>query len=140
MTWPTDTVTAVIPGAVSSTLEADVPVRYFGGGSLEPADSTPPVVTNIAPSLLTPLSPYAPVSFDLLADDVATLLIFVAGRPRTEVIYELALGLQPGYSLVRSAITGGYRYVIRSDDGWPAGTIVYVSVSDTAGNVTSVVS
>jgi hypothetical protein len=102
-------------------------------------DTTPPVVSNVTPATGGALAPLDTWGCDVTDADsgVYGVTIFVRGR-RHEVIYETSLGACRGYTVTATAITNGWRYTARSDDGWPAGAVIYVKATDTDGNEATV--
>ena len=60
------------------------------------------------------------------------------GARRIEVIYETSIGACRGYTVTVTSISGGYRYRVRAEDGWPRVTTIYVKATDGAGNEATV--
>ena len=124
--------------------EPVIPTAYVPGEILpaEAADAVAPVVSNVTPATGGVLSPLDIWQCEVTDADsgVYGVTIFRGGGScrRTEVVYETSIGAARGYSVIVDTITDGYRYTVRTDDGWPAGTTIYVKAVDAAGNEATV--
>lgn len=112
----------------------------YGGAFLRYFEGTPPIITLVvenedpAPDEMG-VEPDKVVAFDLVGDggvvDPATVEITVAG-----VVAYTGETSQPGFSVTRTAIAGGYRYETSHTAPFPLYTVIKLEVyaEDTVGN------
>lgn len=106
-----------------------------------PADSTPPVVSNVSPTPGTTISPSTPITMDVTDNRGLALVMLIAsfpGTPAPEVVYDgnAFSSAYLGSSSV-SSISGGYHFSLLRNGGWPATPTVIPYVLDTSGNENS---
>lgn len=132
---PASTETASL---VNSSSTGRVFANLVGTGG----DTAPPVVSNVTPATGGALAALDEWGCDVTDDDsgVEGVTIFRGGdgARRIEVIYETSIGACRGYTVTVTSISGGYRYRVRSEDGWPRIPTIYVKAVDGAGNEATV--
>jgi hypothetical protein len=113
----------------------------FSTGSTK--ETNPPVVSNLAPTAGTAISPNQAINFDVTDDNGLRRVMVIADFPATgtsgairEVIHD---GTQwgPNYNLAPNtvaAISGGSRYYILRNGGWPTAPTITPYAIDTSGN------
>lgn len=112
-------------------------VSVFMLGSGDPAP-TPPVVANISPAPGTTLQPGDLISFDVTDDSGAFRRILVAAAfgalPTRELVHD-GDTFAPLYAAgsSRTAVEGGFRFVLRRAGGWPAAPTLTPFAIDTRG-------
>lgn len=107
-----------------------------GGGS----DSVRPLVSNVSPSLASPITASTPLQFDVTdnLNSIAQVIVAVefANSGTVEVAYD-GVFFTAAYATTSTvtAILNGFRFVLRKTGGWP-GTIVTIRVfaADSSGN------
>jgi len=121
----------------------------WGGGIIQNlahfADAViPPVIKNVSPSILFAIPPTSPISFDLISDvnSASTLLVGLptilldpsTGAP--ELVHD-GTNFTPLYKLhsTRTAITGGFHYVILRQGGWPTQPFLGIQAVNTVNGV-----
>lgn len=103
------------------------------------ADTTLPVVTIVSPAPSTNISGTTPLVFDVTDNGafrrIAVRLKFTGQN--WEFVHD-GDAFSPGYQAnsTRVAISGGFRYSVRKDGGWPVGQVPRLTVYaiDTGGN------
>ncbi len=109
-----------------------------GMGSETGTEVIPPVVGNLLPAS-GPLEKHTVVSFDVTDDSGLRQVFVVAAFPSNikELIHD-GTDFNQGYRNsfnTRSAISGGYHYTVRRDQGWTEATVsIEVYAIDTSGN------
>jgi len=103
------------------------------------SDRTLPVVGNLVPSVLAPITRVTPVQFDVTDNSGFVSIVVLAeplNGPRAEVVFDGTVFLAPFLaSSTRTSITNGYRFVLNRDGGWNAVVIYFKVVAiDTFGN------
>jgi hypothetical protein len=102
------------------------------------ADTTAPVVGSVSPPAGTAIQTTDPLSFDVTDDSGAfrRVLVCVVQDGTTEVAHDGTsfLGNYAGGSSSRTAISGGFHFVILRDGGWIASPTVRVFAIDLQGN------
>jgi len=104
-----------------------------------PGQSSPPVVSNLEPPAGSLVRPDTPISFDITDADGFSLIIpmmslndFTTPEPVTNNLD----GFEPLYQgSTRTAITGGYHYVLRRKGGWTATPRLIIWAVDRVGSV-----
>lgn len=102
-----------------------------------PPVPTAPYVTNVVPSLVTPLFPHEAVSFDVLdPDGFRRILVWASfvGQLAPELIYDgqTFTTLYAAGSTV-SPITDGFHFVLLRTGGWPSAPTITPYAFDTTG-------
>ncbi len=90
------------------------------------------VVANADPVNLENVEPREPIVFDVLSSEDLLRVVVCVEYPEapTELAHD-GDNFHPPYEGTRSAVTGGFRYVLRSTGGWrnsPSPTIFAVDV------------
>lgn len=104
-------------------------------------DRSPPTIQNFSPAVGTPIQPDSTISFDVTDNSgLRKVLIAVSFNNviGVEVAYDGTI-FRPPYASgsSRTTISGGSRYAIKRDGGWPAAPTFEVFAIDTAGNEAS---
>lgn len=103
------------------------------------SDSTPPQITNFVPSLATAVEATGTVQFDVTDNLTEFAAVVILADFRASGIYDVVhdganWGPQYRGDSTRTAIAGGWRYVLRRRDGWPLGPKFRCAVVDLGGN------
>ncbi len=101
-------------------------------------------ITNLIPPDLTTISPKTPIQFDVLEATpgiaaFSAVWVYFMGYEDGIVVFDGTsfVGRFAKYSQ-RIAITGGYRYVLVCDNGWPGSiTGLVVKIVSTSGQIVS---
>lgn len=146
--------TWIVPfGAVegAGNLDADLNSQFLfissssftdgGGGGGGGGDVTAPVLSNFNPPFGNSIGENEPITFDLTDNSGQMRLIILHGSydgvVGHEVIHDGEGFGQRNYSNgsnVRTPISGGFRYTILRDGGWPGTFTLYPFAVDTSGN------
>lgn len=103
-----------------------------------PPDVTAPITSNVQPTPGTPISSTTPVSVDVTDDQGAFRRVLVAVE--LDGLTELAwdgdawLGHYAGGGSERTPISGGFRFTVLRDGGWPSSPTLRVFAIDLSGN------
>ena len=95
-------------------------------------------VSNVSPADLSTLEPAATLTFDVTSFVAALSRVLVcmdfpeSGRP-PELVHDDTVFSAHYTESSRTAITGGYRFVLRNSEGWAAGLHPLIFAWDTAG-------
>jgi hypothetical protein len=144
-------------GALGSTTltTSTAEVMAFLTFALEPAsivDEVAPEITNFVPDTDTSIRTETVLQFDITDETGLALVALLAsmeidGAEVVEVIHDgdTFRGNYQGSSNTRTAISGGYRYTVKRDGGWPIedGEVVGINIEflalDTSGNIGEIV-
>jgi hypothetical protein len=132
---------ADLPGSV-------VPLRFASAGAAlrnkgdfaqqeQAATSDPPEVSNLVPSEGATILRDQALQFDVTDDGGAfsallVVAVFDTARP-IELIHDGTRFSFPYTASSRTAITNGFRYLVRRTGGWPASPTFTVHAVDTGG-------
>jgi hypothetical protein len=110
------------------------------GEALSSDDTTPPYIGNWSPFTGAVIGRLGLIEFDVTDDSmiVATVHVVAVFPAATEDVWVEGSGFTELYARgsVRSAIAGGFHYVMRRTTGWPDATVLLdVTATDLAGNV-----
>lgn len=111
---------------------------YVRSPPATPADTTSPIVGSVVPAPGTPIASTDPLQLDVTDDSGAfrRILIAVVLGGVTELAHDGSsfLGNYAGGSCSRTAISGGFRFVILRDGGWPSSPSIRIFAIDLSGN------
>jgi hypothetical protein len=122
-----------------------VPAAIPATGFLATPDVNPPEIENFVPAPGSEIERTQPLQFDVVDDSAEDRRTFVwISYPGTTItVQELVwdgTGFTPDYAAysTRTAIVGGFRYVIRRRSGWSASIVtVHVVAIDPSGGVSA---
>lgn len=101
-----------------------------------PADATAPTVALVSPSAPGEITRATPIIVDV-TDTSALVVVFVwvtyPGRA-PDIVHDGDAFAELFSSSTRASISGGYRYTLRRNGGWPAAPTVRIRPIDAAGN------
>ncbi len=137
--WPDDfTVTVAANTDQVRTQYTDEQSSYVRSPPATAADTTEPTVGSVVPAPGTPIATTDPLQFDVTDDSGAFRRILVvvnlAGTQELAHDGNNFLGNYAGGSCSRTAISGGFRFVILRDGGWPSSPTIRVFAIDQSGN------
>lgn len=112
-----------------------VGVGNWGGGGV-PAPSAI-TLENVDPADFSTLGPYDPITFDVLASDLLRIIVGVEYPADANKEPELAFdgtSFKTGFSgSTQTAVSGGYRLVLRRSGGWTSRPAPLIFAFDTSG-------
>lgn len=129
--WPTGQVTLRIIARDTDGNEA-TPTDYVFTVT---NPSVGPTIANFLPAPGTPISRSTPVEFDV-TDVVLIRRVVVEANlgGATELVHD-GDGFSPGYATSsRTAISGGFHYLVARQGGWPSAPTIKVIAVDSSGN------
>lgn len=98
-------------------------------------DTLPPTVTMI--TALENLGRFQPIVFDIQDETLLSFHCVFVYYPNTFNLYEVAfdgdlthIGARGAYAVSRVAVTGGWRYTVLRNGGWPSRPVVVARATD----------
>jgi hypothetical protein len=142
--WPDDVKITVlannakVPFSPSGSPGGFEQVNYERTPPATPVDATSPTIGSIVPAPGTAIASTDPLQFDVTDNSGAfrRILIAVVLAGVTELAHDgnSFLGNYAGGACSRTAISGGFRFVVLRDGGWPSSPTIRVFAVDQSGN------
>jgi hypothetical protein len=136
--WPLADLDLHVVAVDETGAKLEVSTTFSVSNPTAPADTSPPVVSNVTPSTGTAIARTASVALTV-TDDVGFRRIVLVAKFSTgwEVVYD-GTGFSPGYigrSSVQVLVVGtSYRFTIFRTAGWPESPTIVPYAFDSSGN------
>ncbi len=128
------TADAVVPSGGSDSGATVLDIRPSVGGV---ADTTAPTLTNVSPASGATIGAGDSITFDV-TDETGLREVIVGVEFLSSGAYEFAHDgtsfAQSYRASTRTAISGGFRYVLQRSGGWPSSPRIQIFAIDTSGN------